>query len=1460
MPGNLATLAMSGDGAVAAKEPPKHSLAMWGMGLAEEPKPNANLERATFAPAYQEPRFLESSDLLIPSRTSVTGDASAYAPYQAESTSPLDYAGELSVDVFRGAAGGTGQALAGTGRAIENAPQTAIELSSLRKFMPLFDKDVREFAQAGWKHAVRKTTQPMKLVGSAIQQGVTEEQLPTPATGPIAGGIAEAVGTSLPGIVAAVAGGPLGIAGYAGSAQYENTFQQVKELGGTEREARIFAAASGLVGAATEPMMGVEKTALNVLRKADKVTLGWLGKQILKAAPGEAGEEIVQEIPDEVARHAYTDRKFWDSVTQLAKVGALGGTVGLILGSVVSAPAMIKAAREGRSKLLTDHQERVEAGQADPMPSANAFDEAGLGRPTRKERPAIIEQQQEIANAETKTTEASRTEAAPEGAKGQKAEVNAVLNLTPELVESTQQQMRDAIKNPDLSPKQRADSIANLRQLVNFVSQGGTVETDYFKGDKVAFTGNTGTPAGFREFIYLEGPKAGAYGEMATKATRNATVERNQQEFQEQQEEFRRLRQPQAPQGEGGEGVAKQPSEPAPPAARPDLANPGIESTVRTAVDQVDVARNRRGAPVPETVEGHKAEAKRRLEIDYQGELDTFLGSEPRPLDAVETWLVRDLIETETLQSQLSDNLERQERAQELIDKYRETGTKEALGFAARRDLVMTPAMRMGEALTEPPEKVQVEIKRIKKQAAKERERATTGLGKKAKEARKELGDSLDELGRYLSGRGFANPLADPELIRLSANVVAKAVKAGTLSFADFIAETTRKIGADRVRKLAPVLQREWENARKANNNLKPVVDIEIAIKQASKKIKEDDRISALRKGWARRARDLKQQLKAAGYDIDAVLQGKADPTAAMQAVAQVEAAKASMSDKWYEFWISSILSGPLTQLKNVAGSLYNFGKQGFVDRFAQATLDSAARLIGVREGGARFGEFKPLVKGTLAAWGLASKNFTMVWRSDMSQFNAQRGRTPSSIYDYRSPKIAGTFGRVVRTPLRSLVAADDAMKTLIAGGETAARAYRAGIEEGLSGEALERRMMEIIADPTSTAYIEGTDRAIEYAFQEETPRIKQVAGLIKSIPGARYKIPFIVTLSNLLRIGIRSTPAGSLALARRLINASKTGDWTGIDERVAEQVVGLVVILGLACSIDEKDPWITGTEDRNRPQSFRFPFTETWVSYAAIEPLATMLGISVDTIMKWKQGGDAFDIAKAPFESVLKQIDTKSFMEGVSDILKALEYRSINPVLEWAAKFPSSWIPNLIRQPVRALDDEVPERRIYGKGTERLVVMAKRGLQATEFVADFPKYDLWGRPVPRDGGPLQNTDFVFRVFSPAQVKEYQPTIGDRVIQSWNAHHPDDPIVKGKQPPQRDYKVDGKTFYMNDDEYAEYVRSAGAKSLDRVERLHRKTPFDLDNPTKPQKERIENIIEDERASAKRALLKKKKAG
>jgi len=116
-------------------------------------------------------------------------------------------------------------------------------------------------------------------------------------------------------------------------------------------------------------------------------------------------------------------------------------------------------------------------------------------------------------------------------------------------VDAAKEHLRTILANKDLVGKQRADAFANGKELVQFLQANAhlELETDYFRGDQIAYTGEV-SDDGLRKFIYLEGARAGAYGENTTVAERESRQKTDRDADRRQQEGFKRLReQPEQP-------------------------------------------------------------------------------------------------------------------------------------------------------------------------------------------------------------------------------------------------------------------------------------------------------------------------------------------------------------------------------------------------------------------------------------------------------------------------------------------------------------------------------------------------------------------------------------------------------------------------------------------------------------------------------------------------------------------------------------------------------------------------------------------------------------------------------------------------------------------------------------------------------------------------------------------------
>lgn len=427
MPDIFDELAAWSSGGTATKTPPMSpvgrgdifsELSSWASQPVATPKEKTG-------PSWEplRPRFLEPDD---------APDVMSRPQFSSEVTEPRAIEGAIGAfakAVPRGAASTAGAAIEGTGLVVD-------ELANLMGR----DPDLKELALTSLGRGIQSKAAAMLPPSGDPRYELVE-------------GLGEGLGSGAAALPLAAVGGVPAIAALGGTAGYSTLYRQVKDAGGTDEDARIFARAGGLVGAVTEPL-GSTMPTVRILKRLDKGTKGWLGREIAKAGTGEAFEEAVQEIPNEVARHAYDkERTLIDSLEAVQKSGAMGGIVGTILAGTASAirnkavpteratqpdplqpgeseiPSKPAVATPGivgmgenlvgsivaslspqaKSVLLTDHESRASAGQKDPTPSNKLFTESGAPDLTRKVRAAVVEAiKQENANAQNVQNQAAQ--------------------------------------------------------------------------------------------------------------------------------------------------------------------------------------------------------------------------------------------------------------------------------------------------------------------------------------------------------------------------------------------------------------------------------------------------------------------------------------------------------------------------------------------------------------------------------------------------------------------------------------------------------------------------------------------------------------------------------------------------------------------------------------------------------------------------------------------------------------------------------------------------------------------------------------------------------------------------------------------------------------------------------------------------------------------------------------------
>lgn len=625
--------------------------------------------------------------------------------------------------------------------------------------------------------------------------------------------------------------------------------------------------------------------------------------------------------------------------------------------------------------------------------------------------------------------------------------------------------------------------------------------------------------------------------------------------------------------------------------------------------------------------------------------------------------------------------------------------------------------------------------------------------------------------------------------------------------------------------------------------------------------VKERNRILALLDKYNERIK--KSIRKWAGVDLDDPASiGKYVKTEydAVLLAKMILSYKGSIGGMILEFYRNSILSGFLTiganVLSNTAFGLFHY-----------AVLRPAASLAGslsMKKGAPKLADLPYLFAGFMPALARGWANMIASWRTETPWLEHQLGRQDNlDILEGRLPQIPGRVGRGVRFPQRALLATDEFNVTTIANMEVGAAARTiAQDEEGLKGAALGARMRQLTLDTQSEAWKRALDHAHRLTFKKRNAISNLGLGLrraAENTPGimnfpvrfaVETSIMFVITPAAILYEGMRQAPLlGSAALPVRFGKAIRSGkptDWHDAFLALGEQAVWWGILGAIMWwNQDPEQPFITGTtppndwsrqpsnQTRFQPMSIRFG--NRWFSYSRIEPFATTLAMTVDTVNSLLTSNDPVNVlASVPFKSLAKQLDSKTFLSGIADLMQlagfgTYEEEPLVRLAKHASKIASNFMPNLLQQPAAALArDFVPERRVNSESPrEFLESIATRTVKDMEvfapWVPDRPRYDLWGRPVEMAS---VRTSIPYAILVPVPIHSADIFVGDDIINRWNVNHPEDQYRPSVM--RRKISVGrGKEVELSDEAYETMTRRAGEYARAYVESRWPAPPQDV---------------------------------
>lgn len=375
---------------------------------------------------------------------------------------------------------------------------------------------------------------------------------------------------------------------------------------------------------------------------------------------------------------------------------------------------------------------------------------------------------------------------------------------------------------------------------------------------------------------------------------------------------------------------------------------------------------------------------------------------------------------------------------------------------------------------------------------------------------------------------------------------------------------------------------------------------------------------------------------------------------------------------------------------------------------------------------------------------------------------------------------------------------------------------------------------------------------------------------ILKSLPKLLF-FPFVRVPFNILKQGIeRSINPVSLAdmallLAHNLrirngkLTINADGDKVRIIEMIAKQAQGALLMLLLASLGEgddddlEKPLIVTGsrpfgeTNKGERELAYRLglgPYEISMrlpggkrigFSYGRIEPAATVLGGTVDTLRNAKAAArgriSKADALGSMLFGFVAQANDKTSLRGAADLMAIL--KNEKPLDRYAADRIASIVPNLIKQAVRESDPVFRE-----KPTE-FVEMLQR--------AAWPRggpaaVDLYGEPQDKKGSDVGRV-LDFTDFGTEKVRPW-----DEMLWRYRQKNPGD--FYAPQTPMTTYEQGGKTVKMTPAQAARFKELAGLRTV----ALLKLQPFNLTEPTEADRKRFEATVTKARSEVKKALI------
>jgi hypothetical protein len=447
---------------------------------------------------------------------------------------------------------------------------------------------------------------------------------------------------------------------------------------------------------------------------------------------------------------------------------------------------------------------------------------------------------------------------------------------------------------------------------------------------------------------------------------------------------------------------------------------------------------------------------------------------------------------------------------------------------------------------------------------------------------------------------------------------------------------------------------------------------------------------------------------------------------------------KPNFRDKFEEYYINALLSGPQTQSINIASNALT-AVSAPVEKAIEAGIGAVLRTpdrVTFKEVGARLAG---MGQGAVDGLRLAKQAF-------------MTGEAPSAVtaLETRRNAISGLKGEIVRLPSRFLMTQDEFFKAIHTRGELAAQAYKKALDLSQGNkEKLGELYNEFLNNPTE-AMTKAAQREADYrTFQAELGRPgKFVQRATNEFFLARYILPFVKTPFNLIKYAAERSPLPFISDRWR---AEIKAGGRQRNEALAKltlggSIAGTIATKALEGMVTGSGP--TDPEERSALmatgwQPYSFKIGDTYYPYGRLDPFGTTIGVVADLVtMKDYMTDEEYEKAAAliPF-SVATNLAEKTYLQGATNLFEALFSRDTTPqrIEQYFRNAAASLAPNVLRQTANAVDPQLREANsLIQEVQNRVPVIRGNGfsIAGTDYSFDAvpERLDVWGDPVTRTG------------------------------------------------------------------------------------------------------------------------------